>query len=122
MIRVAKRNIIAYKQFLPDGTSPVQDHPWGKLKRGRRLVARAFDKESFICTDGVHSFSLKGYAISDESITSNAHKVVWRVIIPKGTKYYQSTNEEARNSYDCNAKGLILRSKLVVLQKQVFGN
>jgi hypothetical protein len=120
-IKTATRDIPAFKLF--EGTnsraiSPIQDYPWGVLRKGRILKVDNFVTEIGICCPGIHSS--RNIRNAKMSYCGIGMFVIWEVVIPKGTKYYLSTVEEAREKFDGNATKGIFRSERIKLVRHVL--
>ena len=118
-IEIAKRDIKLYKTFRgtnAKSVAPFQRSSWGALRKGRVLVANAFDLADGICILGVHASRLLNDACRIACLDA---RVVWVVVIPKGTKYYKSTIDESKRKLDMWSEGEQYRAEKVKLVRQV---
>ncbi len=115
MIKTAKQDIKLYKAFEgtnSDARAPFQYYTWGALRKGRVLEAGYFNENDGICRSGVHASKSK----QDAELGG---PLIWEVVIPKGTRYYQSSIPEAQEHYSHNARSSVYRAERMRLVREV---
>lgn len=110
-MKIAKRNIVVYKEFWFDGEvlrAPIhriRQNPksWGKPIPGKILKEKKFDPRPVVCSQGIHAWKYQ---------RNNYHGLgrgnqMWVCVIPEGASYYMCPGEDK------------IRSSKLILVKEV---